>query len=114
MAERCGLATLRSIGCLSNLSDSQRSVTGVGRLTMGIVIVRCGSQVGEPFLQPPNSMVLGCTQRRSASSIVLSRGLIVGRPLQASPNITPVKQGVTHSLTFTEQLETIDRELGFN
>ena len=35
-------------------------------------------------------------------------------PVQASPNITPVKQGVTHSLTFTEQLETIDRELGFN
>ncbi|GMY19554.1 hypothetical protein FCV25MIE_14793 [Fagus crenata] len=35
-------------------------------------------------------------------------------PVQASPNIMPVKQGVTHSLTFTEQLEAIDRELGFN
>ncbi len=34
--------------------------------------------------------------------------------VQASPNITPVKQGVTHSLTFTKQLEAIDRELGFN
>ncbi|GMY19409.1 hypothetical protein FCV25MIE_14648 [Fagus crenata] len=35
-------------------------------------------------------------------------------PVQASPNIMPVKQGVTHSLTFTKQLEVIDRELGFN